>query len=243
MTTTSERQRTGLYPDGSPHPPPELRRRVLVELLVIILAAFAYVGFIKHRPLGMDVGLALVAIALVWLFARESCERCWGEPSSPIFDRTRRSISLMLLATVPTTIVFFVFGGVYAYFTEHTLSAVVHRLFNPYFFVTLVLYVPWALLQQTLFQFYLMGRLRALFPFASPLLLSVMIGALYGAVHITDWRVVPVTFIGGVIWSYSYHRDRYVIPLALSHAILASTYYYWVLNHDLFKSLLASFGL
>ena len=242
MTSTSERQRTGLYPDGSPHPPPELRRRVLVEILIIIAAAFLYVGLMPaHRPMGLDIGLAMVAMALVWLFARESCERCWGEPASPMFDRTRRCITLMLTATVPTVIVFFIFGGVHAYVTHKEIGAVIHRLFNPFFFVTLVAYVPWALLQQNLFQFYLMGRLRALLPFASPFLLSILIGILYGAVHMNDWRVAPVTFIGGVIWSYSYHRDRYVWPLAISHAALATTYYYWVLDHDLFQSLIDGF--
>ena len=238
MSSTSESRRTGLYPDGSPHPPPELRRRVLVELIVIGIGAFLYIKLMPpHRPLGLDVGLAMVAMALV-LFARESCERCWGQPSSPVFERTRRCATQMLLATIPTSFCFMIFGGVEAYFDHHTVAAVVTRLFNPYFFITLILYVPWALLQQNLFQFYLMGRLRALLPFASPFLLAFINGILYGAVHLTDWRVAPVTMIGGVIWSYSYHRDRYVLPIAMSHAVLGSTYYYWVLNHDLLQSLI-----
>jgi membrane protease YdiL (CAAX protease family) len=46
--------------------------------------------------------------------------------------------------------------------------------------------------------------------------------------------VVVVTIIGGMFWSYSYHRDRYVIPIAISHALLATTFYYWLYGRDLF---------
>jgi membrane protease YdiL (CAAX protease family) len=110
-------------------------------------------------------------------------------------------------------------------------------MFSLNFLLAVVLYIPWAMLQQTLFQFYLLGRLRALLPFASPLFLSIVNGIAYGLVHFETnvWSigVTVVTIIGGIFWSYSYHRDRYVLPIAVSHALLGSTFYYWVYGRDL----------
>jgi membrane protease YdiL (CAAX protease family) len=65
------------------------------------------------------------------------------------------------------------------------------------------------------------------------LLLSVFNGIAYGMVHAPNWDVVLVTILGGIFWSYSYHRDRYVLPIAISHAVLGSTYYYWLTGRDL----------
>ena len=62
------------------------------------------------------------------------------------------------------------------------------------FFLTLCFYLPWALLQQTLFQFYLLGRLRALLPFATPWMLSTINGVAYGLVHLpSGWLMTVVT--------------------------------------------------
>jgi hypothetical protein len=52
-------------------------------------------------------------------------------------------------------------------------------------------------------------------------------------VHLPDIPVTVVTIIGGILWSYSYHRDRYVLPIAISHALLGSTFYYWIFGRDL----------
>jgi membrane protease YdiL (CAAX protease family) len=116
-----------------------------------------------------------------------------------------------------------------------------------HFLMTLCFYVAWALLQQTLFQFYLLGRLRALLPFASPMLLSTINGTAYGLVHLAGGApliqrslVTGVTIIGGICWSYSYYRDRYVLPLALSHALLGTTFYYWVIGRDIGGEWIAS---
>jgi hypothetical protein len=54
--------------------------------------------------------------------------------------------------------------------------------------------------------------------------------------------VTVVTIIGGMFWSYSYHRDRYVLPIAVSHAVLGTTFYYWVLGKDLMEEMVRRFG-
>jgi hypothetical protein len=42
-----------------------------------------------------------------------------------------------------------------------------------------------------------------------------------------------VTSLAGIFWSSLYYAFRVFSPLALSHAILGSTFYYWIYAEDL----------
>lgn len=219
------------YPNGMPHPPSSLRARIALELVVLSFCTTLFLLFAPRNNI-LFVGMALIGFALIGFNAQETRERIWGPPDSPEFDRLRRCFINMTLLTLPAALIC-LFGGIAA---RHFQASWIHDpppMFGLNFFIALALYLPWALLQQTLFQFYLLGRLRALFPYASPLLLSVFNGIAYGMVHAPNWDVVLVTILGGVFWSYSYHRDRYVLPIAISHAVLGSTYYYWLTGRDL----------
>jgi hypothetical protein len=66
---------------------------------------------------------------------------------------------------------------------------------------SVALYIPWAAVQQTLFQFYLHGRLRALLRSASPLLPCALTGTCYGLVHLPDLRLAALTSGAGIVWS------------------------------------------
>jgi membrane protease YdiL (CAAX protease family) len=146
----------------------------------------------------------------------------------PALIRLRAGAVRMAWLTLPVVLAFGIFGSWQAYAAHHDWSAVGHRLFAPRFFVTLALYVPWALVQQTLFQCYLLGRLRRLAPGAPAFALALLNGVFYGAVHLPDWEIALVTIAGGVVWTYAYQRDRAVLPIAISHAVLGTTYFYWV---------------
>ena len=37
------------------------------------------------------------------------------------------------------------------------------------------------------------------------------------------------------VWSYAYLREQQLLPLALSHAVLGSTFYYFVAGRDLYQ--------
>jgi membrane protease YdiL (CAAX protease family) len=237
----------GVYPDGMPHPTAKERRRIALELAVLALLTGLFLGFQPIRPMALEVGMALVGMGLVGLLARQTSEQLWGVSTSPDFERMRRCATAMILLTLPPVIGFGVYGAVDAAVSAPegsgfggVLEAIATRLFRWHFFVTLLFYVPWALVQQMLFQFYLLARLRALLPYASPLFLACLNGFLYGAMHLPQWPVAIVTMVGGVVWSYSYHRDRYVWPIAVSHAVLASTFYYWACNSDLLGRFLDS---
>jgi hypothetical protein len=110
---------------------------------------------------------------------------------------------------------------------------VTKRIFTWRLFPAISLYFPWALLQQTLFQFYLLGRLRVALPSKSPLPAIALTGIGYSLVHLPDWEVTVVTSLAGIFWSSLYYAFRVLSPLALSHAILGSTFYYWIYAEDL----------
>jgi membrane protease YdiL (CAAX protease family) len=231
------------YPNGLPHPPMEVRRRIAIELLVLAILTTLYIAYF-HGPRSkfMDGGLALAGLGLVGFTSRYTKEKIWGPPADAEFERLRRCFVNITLATVPVLIILAIVGGVEGYRESNNWSGVAVRFLNWRFVVSLLLYIPWALMQQTLFQFYLLGRLRALLPFASPLLLSVLNGIAYGAVHLDDPELALLTMIGGVIWSYTYHRDRYVLPIALSHAVLGTTFFYWYRGSDLLLNLYHQFS-
>jgi membrane protease YdiL (CAAX protease family) len=56
----------------------------------------------------------------------------------------------------------------------------------------------------------------------------VLTGLGYGAVHLPDWEVALLAGAAGILWSFAYQRDRVLLPIACSHAILGATYFSWV---------------
>ena len=94
-------------------------------------------------------------------------------------------------------------------------------------------YLPWALMQQTLLQFYLLGRLLALFPKQYLFLPIIITGSCFGLVHLPDVWTASVTVASGMAWSFIYYRYRLLLPLAFSHAALGSAFYYGIFGHDL----------
>lgn len=213
------------------HPPPlSLRLRLMFELGTLAALTLVFLYYAR-QDLSLYVGMAALFLGFVAFSAKETRERIWGPPTSRKSDRLWRSTLAMAAMTIPGVIVFFA----WCVWTGHEVSYVNLLL-------ALGLYIPWALLQQTIFQFYLLGRLRALLPLASPILLAVVVGTAYGLVHLPDWHVALVTIAAGIFWSYSYLRDRHILPIAISHAILGSTFYYFVMARDLIDEHLGHFS-
>lgn len=210
-------------------PPPgwTLRRRVALELAVLALLAALYLGLLPARPLALDVAMALAGLGLVAL-AWKATGRIWGRPTEPAGTRLGRSALAMVVLTVPAALAFAVYGAVSAHLAGAGWGLALEGLFRPGFFATLLLYIPWAGIQQTLFQLYLLGRLRALWPGASPLALAALNGLAFGAVHLPAWDLALLALLAGSAWSYVYQRDRALSPLVLSHAVLSVAYLSWV---------------
>lgn len=201
-----------------------LRRRVAFELATLAVLTSVYLLLVPERPMWVDAGLGLVAVALVAATARETREQVWASLATPRRERLRHCSRHMLVGTLAVALLFAVVGG----WVRQAAPVVTATML-----AALVMFVPWALLQQALFQLYLLGRLCALMPAAPPTALAAVNGLLFGAVHLPDIELTVLTIVGGAVWSWYYLRDRCLVPIALSHAVLGTTYYYWIRGDDL----------
>jgi membrane protease YdiL (CAAX protease family) len=209
------------------------QRRAAFELLIVGLLSIAFLALFPQRHISVDFVLALLASALVFLNARYTSTHIWG--LVPL-EAGRTDWWLGVLVTMALTIlvvlVFLLIGVAIGYEGADWPGAKA-RILHPYIPTALLLYLPWALLQQTLFQFYLLGRVCTLCPSLSPLAQSLLNGLVFGAVHTTDIWIAILTTLGGTLWSVLYLRYRRLWPLVLSHALIGTTFYYWVYGYDL----------
>ena len=209
------------------------QRRILLELVILGGLSIAFLAVFPRRPIGVDLGLALFALGLVLLNADFTRTQVWGQWPVDAGPAGRlRGVLITLTLTVLVIFLFFLIGAVIGYQGADWPGARA-RIFHPYIPTAVLLYLPWALLQQTLFQFYLLGRVRTLCPSLHPLSLSALNGLIFGLVHTTDFWIALPAALGGTLWSFLYLRDRRLWPVALSHALIGTTFYYWVYGLDL----------
>ncbi len=210
-----------------------LRGKVAVELGVIgTLAGVFLILFPRRNPV-VDVTLAWLALACI-LFFRDYTKRVvWAASPLPVReDRLKRCLAVTAWVTVAPGLLLLAIGGAIAY-RSGGWPAVAERLFNWRILAAFGCYLPWALVQQTLLQFYLLGRLLALFPRRLWWMSFLVTGICFGLVHLPDAWTAVVTVAAGAVWSLIYYRYRLVLPLALSHAALGSAFYYGIFGHDL----------
>ncbi len=217
-----------------------IRRRVALELVLLAIATALFLALVPERPPTVDLGLALLSVGLVGVTARDTRARVWGPPGAPRAVRVRRASLQMTAGTLAVTLFFAAYGASRATTPTGDWGQGARHLFRPTLLPALAVFVPWAAAQQTLLQFYLLGRLHALAPDAPSLVIAAANGLLFGLVHLPDWQVTALTVLAGWVWSASYLRDRCLLPIALSHATLGTAYFYWVRDIDLASSWLQS---
>jgi hypothetical protein len=208
-----------------------LKHRILTELFVLGVLTTVFLVVFPKRPIYLDVLLALFALGLIAWNARFTKNSIWPQfpPEEDLQTRVRRSYLLASAFTIPIILAFAAIGLALGY-RESGWNGAWARLLNYHLPLAFALYLPWALLQQFLFQFYLLGRLLTLFP--APVSV-VVTGMAYSFVHLPDIGVSLAAAAAGIFWTFLYRRYRTLLPLGLSHALLGSTFYYWVCGHDL----------
>lgn len=211
-----------------------LKKRLLAELLIVTVLTSIFLVVFPERPMYVDVLLGIVAVALVAANARFTRDVVWDQFPVDTDRRicSRRSYLWVSVVSGFAVLAVLVAGAVLGY-SDNGWSGVWQRLANWHIVAACCLYLPWALLQQFLFQFYLLGRLLSLVPSSVAVIAT---GLAYSLVHLPDVGVTAATAPAGVFWTALYCKYRVLMPLALSHAVLASTFYYWVYGSDLFMT-------
>jgi membrane protease YdiL (CAAX protease family) len=206
------------------------RTGIGLELAVLVTAAVLFFAFFSARPGYVDPLLALLALALIAASSRRS-RAIWQR--TPAVAEPRKAAGMAwreaLLFTAAALAVIAIIGAVSGYEAAGWRGAWL-RIGNWRVVLACLLYLPWALLQQFLLQFYLAGRLHALLPYR----LAIACTALaFSAVHFPRVLVMALTVVAGVFWASNYRRYRRLLPLTVSHALLGSTVHYWILGRDL----------
>ena len=210
-----------------------VRAKVALELGIIGLFTTVFLVLFPRRSPVIDMCLAAFALVALGLSARYTKNVVWAATPSPIPEpRLKRCLKFTFWVTLLPALLFLVIGAVLAY-RDGGWSAAVHRVCNWRMVAAFGFYLPWALIQQTLLQFYLLGRLMALFPKRYRIVPMIITGMCFGLVHLPDVWSALVTIVAGTVWSFTYYRYRLLLPLAFSHAALGSAFYYGIFGHDL----------
>lgn len=83
----------------------------------------------------------------------------------------------------------------------------------------ILLYFPWALLQQLWCNGYFVNRFQKIS--ANPKTTTFLTGLLFGIIHLPNPVLFIATFFGGAMSAHFFQRNRNLYFLALAHAILA----------------------
>ena len=98
------------------------------------------------------------------------------------------------------------------------------------FYVMLVAYPFWGLVQQFIFQSFLHTRLIRL---GASQWSVIVVGAAYAVVHLGSQTLAIVMLCGGIVMSVIFRAAPNIIPLGIAHGVLGAILYHLVLGHDL----------
>jgi membrane protease YdiL (CAAX protease family) len=204
------------------------RASIALELAVLLATTILFLTVFRTRPPYVDPVLATLALAAIFLTRRRSL-RLWelNRRAHPLHG-TNTTAAIKGLALC-TAVAFMVLAAV-GLWLAGPRGEIPARFLNWHMLVALLLYFPWAALQQYLLQFYLFGRLQYVLPTRAAVLVTALC---FCCMHYPRPTVMALTAAAGVVWALHYLRYGRLLPIAVSHAVLATALHYWVFGRDL----------
>jgi membrane protease YdiL (CAAX protease family) len=200
-----------------------LGRRLLIELAVLAGLTAAVVLLFPQRPAWLNGLLALLGLALIVINRRATREIVWQR--FPVAHDRRYCIVHTIVIVGLFTLAGLLLLALLAWW-----QAGPNTVRDPAWLGALPIYLLWGLLQQYLFQYYLLGRLLVRMPVARAVFCT---GLAFALVHFPDVATMAVTLAAGMVWTAVYYRYRVLMPLAASHAVLGTALFYWVYHRDI----------
>jgi len=106
---------------------------------------------------------------------------------------------------------------------------------NLHTFEFLPMYFIWALFQQFILGYILAEKLFYAIT-QNKIVSSILAAIVFAILHLPSMTLFVLTFIGGLFWSYAWLSFKRLIPLAISHSLLALMLYYCISNHVLYSA-------
>jgi len=207
--------------------------RVIIELFTVaVMSAIVVLGF-PQRPAWLNVLLALCGLGLLLLNRRFTTTVIWRR--FPVAYDVRDRLVRSVLTSAVFTLLGLAAMACFAAWRNHSVPPVDRTVL-----LVLPLYLGWGLLQQYLFQFFLLGRFLVLVP--APLAVGATAAA-FALVHAPRPFTACVTLVAGCVWCHLYVRYRVLWPLAVSHALLGAALFHWVYGQNLLARWWPGFGL
>jgi len=225
--------------------PPTFRRRILIELLCIVVGSELFLMLKPKDNPYLVGGVSVIGLLTLALIGRCDLERIWGRAEGSWRQRFTNGTAAVALPTLLVMGVFVVLGLYLAWRIGPFGEQIEVRFASWSILPALPLYFFSAFLQEAFFQWYLVGRLRVGFPNASQRVLAIVNGVFFGLVHIPmgDPILVLLTATGGAVWTEAYLRGRSLLPVAFSHVLLGATYFYWVRGEDKLFEVIRELGV